>query len=319
MQAASEAYLVGPPAWLSTRLRESAQQTQVLANDGKLDEAAEVMRALYAAFVEAQPAGHRFHKGWPLHNLGIVYLRLDDRINARRAFMCAFAEDAISRAEEAPARYDELDRPAAEMLLTIFQTPLSALAREAARIHDEFAAGRRWREPEEALADIDESTRFGASVGREIPPVGWRTVGDFGSRWVDRVFVAGQYKDHLPKLTAIRNRLWARGLDGVLVADFPSTPAMSMERKSLRILAECRRAVFEMSTLGSQVIELNRCRDFDIDRPLVIFHKDADKLNSFNRTDAKRLGGVVMTYTDTDDMLAKLDQWLRSDRRASNR
>src|SRR5262245_58464786 len=76
--------------------------------------------ALNTTMVELQPAGRRFHKGLPLHNMGLARLLGQQPEEALEYTLDAFAEDALSAGDERLPQGEEFTRPAAQNLLAVF-------------------------------------------------------------------------------------------------------------------------------------------------------------------------------------------------------
>ncbi len=80
------------------------------------DDAFEVFRWVFEQLIRAQPENGRFHKGSPLHNMAVARLQGGYLAQGLKWTLMAFIEDALSRAEESPSHWDELQRPAANLL-----------------------------------------------------------------------------------------------------------------------------------------------------------------------------------------------------------
>lgn len=98
------------------------------------------------------------------------------------------------------------------------------------------------------------------------------TFGERGTR-EDHVFIGGQY-DFMPTLRSIQ-----RFLERVSTPETPFTPIIPYDFESielsdvidedLRILNQCRHAIFDLSDLGGQLIEMEEARKKNIDTLLV--------------------------------------------------
>ena len=86
-----------------------------------------------------------------------------------------------------------------------------------------------------------------------------------------------------------------------------------LHQASLRILRDCRRAIFEMSYRGAQNVEYDRLLDYELVQPLVVVEQGAEQLNSFEREIATRMGAKVGMYSDQSELLRLVDAWLGSD------
>lgn len=102
-------YLVDrPPPEVEGGLREAFSKAGGLLAEGNIEAAYSAVEAFYRFMVDTQPKGHRYHKGWPLHQMGMFRLQQDRLDEARDLFLLAFVEDALSRGEESPGKFDEI-------------------------------------------------------------------------------------------------------------------------------------------------------------------------------------------------------------------
>lgn len=97
--------------------------------------------------------------------------------------------------------------------------------------------------PEEA----SEETKFVV----DTPP------GDFGTR----VFIGGNYKSG-SVLDLIKGAVAACGYQPIIVAEF-AIPEAAIRDYSLRLLRQCKFAIFEVTTDGGYMIEMERAIDYD--------------------------------------------------------
>lgn len=195
------------------------------------DDAFEIFSRLYEEMLQAQPEGRRYHKGLPLHNMGLTRLLGNRGEEGLHFTLLAFIEDALSRGEESPQIHDELARPAAQNLVYVFNLPGRFLGNWSLRLRDAQRTGALYSDPEVAFAEVPPEPDIlpvpaeePVAIGRpstggaeaharpveeeegappEVPPSAasgpriaeapprWRIPGLFGTRWEDRVFVAG--------------------------------------------------------------------------------------------------------------------------------
>jgi hypothetical protein len=274
----------------------------------QFEKAAELSTQLYQLMLEAQPAHRRYHKGWPLHNLGLALALTNRGIEAANTFLLAFVEDAISRAEESPIKMDELDRPAARVLAAGLTQ--SELADRATRIRAAYLAGEReiLRDPAIAVEKLDLTPppNLAIAILRQQ-----RIVGQFESKWEQRVFVAGYY-GHIAALNEIRAEVKALGFDPVLTLDF-EVPDELGHHHSLMLLHECRQAIFELTQEAGQLMELERTRDYEIGPILAVFQGTSEhqkQLSGMTSALLGRLGISPLPYSSTEELRRIVRDWL---------
>jgi hypothetical protein len=280
--------LISPlPSPAAQEFNESRSWARDAYQSGHLPDAIAEMTRAYDRLVSQQPDGHRYHKGFPLYQLGLWALEAHDIKSARNHILAAFVEDSLSRGEESPQDWDELGRPAALSLVQTFSIPGLQLIDLAARLRKAQAEGSLFRTPGEALEAVPLATppsspaeataaRLLAPEPEPFAPV-WRELGDFGTPLGRRVFIGGSYSDHLaPALRTARDEARACGWDGVLVAEFNAPAEMNNRTKSLICLMSCRRAIFELSESGGHLVEFDKLMDFDIRQVLVVYNAEVD-------------------------------------------
>lgn len=141
------------------------------------DDAFEVFRWVFEQLIRAQPENGRFHKGSPLHNMAVARLQGGHPAEGLRWTLLAFIEDALSRAEESPSHWDELQRPAANLLrlLGFGERELYGLAE---RVRARVTEGELVSDPTRVFVDenLDRQVRLladgaGGGVVRAEPEI----------------------------------------------------------------------------------------------------------------------------------------------------
>jgi hypothetical protein len=322
-------FLIEPSPQEVEAVRRTAFETaQALAAEGNVAGAFESIAAAYRTTIQLQPRRKRFHKGWLLHQMGLLRLQQQMDADARAFFLLAFVEDALTRGEGSPDRIDEINAPAALNLIYGFALSGSQILDLAVRLRKRQSSGRFFATPEAALKAVPLEPAVSASslatkTATEIELVRparepeWRRVSDFGVPWEDRVFVGGRYDTHFATLRVIRDEIRRNGLDGVLVAEFKGGRGMTTRNKSLTLLKACRRAVFELSKAGGQLVEFDRVLDFEIDEVLVVYRRGEDKveISSMSSSLFGRISVQLSDYKDTAGLQTVVRTWLRKRRR----
>ena len=133
-------------------------------------------RAAYKGLLNGQPPGQRFHKGLPLHNMGLARV-LGNRPRAGLQYTAlAFLEDAISKADEGAPGFPELDGPAAHNLVYAFALPPRLLAEAAHAVRQFTARGELFQDPSPlaALLGLTDLWSGEQAVKADQPRIGER-------------------------------------------------------------------------------------------------------------------------------------------------
>lgn len=274
--------------------------------------AARALLEAYEALKASQPAGQRFHKGYPLHNLGVAHLlarnlaapesQLSDWQAARRYTYLAFIEDALS-APLTPGA--ELGTPASSNLTSIFGATAGQLSVIAGASRDwALAHLGMLHDPQQ----IYERMAVDSAPDQGVPPISSeRYPGQFASDWSRRVFVGGPYRTHIAELNIIAS--WCRQMDydPVVVMEF-AIPESKIHHHSLMLLHECRLAIFDVTTEAGQLMELERTRDYDITPLVVSQHGTPSQMV----TDLNRLRLTPKQYNTHAELEAHVRDYLRS-------
>jgi hypothetical protein len=312
------------PTQLGVRFLELQRRAVAPRPDQDIEAAFVASEEAYRLLVDAQPPLHRYHKGWPLHNMGMIRLYQGRLGEAQNYVLDAFVEDALSRGEESPGKFDETARPAALNLVFLFDVPGRVVVDLARRLRLRQAEGRFYPEPRAALLDEPlEQPLSGpaaeAAATLEAPPSSreseWRRVAEFGVPWEDRVFVGGSYLHNFSTIRIIRDEVRRNGLDGVLVAEFKTPSGMSTRNKSLTLLRGCRRAIFEFSAAGGQLVEFDQLLNNETEKALVVFNEateDPVRISAMTRSLYGRVDVTETGYSDVADLRRIVEEWLRT-------
>ena len=312
------------PDVVRTQFDESRDYARREYLAGRVDQAVAELTIAYERLVSQQPAGHRYHKGEPLYQLGLWALEKREGEEARHRIQAAFIEDVLSRGEESPELWDELGRPAALTLASRFGLG-SRLLDFTRRLREAQASGRLFLEPDEALEAVPieasaetPSERDAAPFVADDPevfPFEWRELGSFGTPLERRVFIGGSYADDsvLSVLTVARDEARRCGWDGVLVAEFKAPEGTDMRRKSLVCLMSCCRAIFDLSVSGGHQVEFDKLQDFGVRPVLVVYNAQVeDRLRISSLTQARFPDLQVQTqgYRGLSELRQIVREWL---------
>jgi hypothetical protein len=288
-------------------------QGMALANEGLLyardyPGALAGFKSMYTLLLEKQPPDNRYHKGYPLHQIGITLFLSGKQDKALKYFILAFIEDLLSKEEGQEDKAD--DEPASKTLKGAYGIPEVFLAefkrivrtkksrKELVRnpdvIYEEVASGK----PPQQVLQSEEAP----DIGQEE-----RDPGKFESDWEKRVFVGGNYATHISELKKIKRICLDKGYDPVLAKEFKFPPG-KIHHHSLMLLHECDKAIFEVSSEAGQLMEIERLRDYEI-KPLIICQDGAhlskmlEELVSAQDYDIKR-------YGDDDKLVNLVEDYL---------
>lgn len=247
----------------------------------------------------------RFHKGWELHNQGIALLQLDDISDGITKIYLAYVEDALS-AE--PGSEDAIDESPAGQTLRRFGAPEEVLTAIKG-----IARGRKMRGdipliPSAVLAELSlvgtsfERAQASAAEGaKERGTREKRTIEDGLSLPIERrCFVGGHYYGGGPNLEEIKQIVRAEGFDAIMPIDF-EIGEQDIHHRSLLLLHLCSKAVFEVTFPAGQLMELERCRDYNV-KPLLVRNTLRDQDPHVSAMISSMSGYDVRPYSTIDEL-----------------
>lgn len=288
-------------------------QGMALANEGLLytrdyQGALTGFESMYTLLLEKQPSDNRYHKGYPLHQIGITLFLSGTQDKALKYFILAFIEDLLSKEEGQEDKAD--DEPASKTLRGAYGVPEASLA-EFKRIARTKKSRRQLVRNPDVIYEEVASGKPPQQVlqSEEVPAIGQeeREPGKFESDWEKRVFVGGNYATHISELKKIKRICLDKGYDPVLAKEF-KFPLGKIHHHSLMLLHECSKAVFEVSSEAGQLMEIERLRDYEI-KPLIVCQDGAhlskmlEELVSAQDYDIKR-------YGDDDELVNLVEGYL---------
>jgi hypothetical protein len=273
-----------------------------------------LMAEAYEVLAEAQPDGRRLHKGEVLHNWGLVLLTSGDVEGAVRKTLAAFVEDAASLAEESPADYAELTRPAARNLVFVFGLSGPMLAAFGALVRRHVGTGGELRDPE-AFLEIPATQEL---LDSRTPTATTTMMENLKGAIGRAVFVGGGYgNDRInTHLRPMRDHVVGLGYEGVIVADLEAPEDWRSDHKSIALLGLCQFAIFDATDAAGQQVEVYELSDRQLraDRTLIIWDADITERpqlsGGMNLEKLRAYGIEPKPYHGIDDARATIDAWL---------
>lgn len=265
-----------PDRSIPTKIREKYENLTAdgLTNlqSGKYDEAKNLFLKIYKNLLEAQKQEERpIHKGLPLHNLGIALFHLGKPDEAVNYILCAYIEDTLNVAYDLE---DDADRaPAAVVLRDIFYFRLRILREIKNKIQNIKEAGKWYsaRNPETILFEVAKSLGFDPQkLTRECRrlPTRDKPLLGFPESREQRVFIGTNYNQNPIIISIIKEAVFKKGYKPVAAVDFGINKD-TIHDDCLVLLHTCRYAIFDITSPGGQLMELERVHDYNIEVLLV--------------------------------------------------
>lgn len=267
--------------------------------------AARIFQRLYEDLKREQPPEGRFQKGGPLFNRGTSLLYGGERVDSVAPIVLAFIEDCLSEGPSNPSvdtfaaakTLREVVGLPEELLKGIRETVEAMgnpqLIRDPQTVYEEFLKRRG-----KSAKEIEEVAR----VFRKR-----RTYRSFDMDWDKRVFIGGGYRDP-SKLEAIRKIVMIFGYEAVIAMDF-DTPEDEIRHHALMLLHSCKYAIFDMAIEAGQLIEIDRCLDYQI-APLILYPaSDPDEAARITAM-VKVLPFKQLPYRDDAEMTEAIRKYL---------
>lgn len=289
---------------------------------------------------QQQQHKRRFHKGWELHNWGWALIHLGHLEDGITRVFLAYTEDALSaetgqedaidggpagrtlkefgvdsrvleaikaaarqRKQEArvPFTPDELSGPA---ITALAQQGIATLR----QIVIEPATQSRLSTAEPQLAFLQLVPESVTEKAKEEEKARQkRTIEGLEHPHERRCFIGGNY--HAGRnLELIRQLVCKEGFDAVVAKDF-EIKSHDVHHRSLLLLHLCSKAIFEVSDPAGQLMELERCRDFDV-KPLVLRQVMEGDDPQVSAMISSMTGMEVQPYTLPEDLSELIKKYL---------
>lgn len=252
------------PPELDQRFEGMRLANESLMFSQRYDEARKGFQAIYDMLLEEQPTGARYHKGYPLHQIGMTFLLAGKAPDALQYFILAYIEDLLLQEKGAEDKADKM--PASKNLRGVYKVPESALGQLKDIVRHRKKMGELVRDPNiifNELARRQPVTEVAKPT--ETPDVSEekRKPGKFESDWERRVFIGGSYLKHYSEINQIKKVCKELGYDPVIAFEF-ETPDDKIHHHALMLLHECSKAIFEVTEHVGQLMEIERLRDYQV-------------------------------------------------------
>jgi hypothetical protein len=301
------------PPELDQKFQGMALTNESLMLSRKYDAARQGFEELYQLLCGEQTPDDRYHKGYPLHQMGTSLVLSGKPQDALYYFILAYIEDLLSQDEGQEDLADQM--PAGRTLQQGYKVQTGALTELKKIAQEKKKMGRIVHDPNDIFNEMargkssQEVTR-----PRQAPQVSVerRLPGQFDSVWERRVFVGGNYRDQLAILNEIKTLVKSLGYDPVLALDFEIPEGMT-HHHSLMLLHECSRAIFEISSEAGQLMEIERLRDYHMS-PLIIYQSgtsnEPPRVSQMLRALLASLGFEPKAYSTVEELRKAVKDYL---------
>jgi len=263
----------------------------------------------YRSLLDIQIQERRgIHKGSILYNLGIAVLGRNQenaQIQSLDNILLAYIEDTINTEYDFE---DDADRaPAGRFLIDGFVIQLRLL-REIKRISRDLKNNAdNWLHAYDPQVILNEALQFvGVDTNNLIELCQRRDINlgpvplGFPQPVDRRVFIGLNYDTFTHLIPEIRLAVIQRNYVPILVRDVIIPPTVNVHDVSLLLLHTCRYAVFDITDLAGQLMELERARDYNI--KVLIIRSDPVGHPPHISGMINSLGYPIQTYQDMADL-----------------
>jgi tetratricopeptide (TPR) repeat protein len=282
-----------------------------LAAGKKYDEALDAYRDLYELLNREQPSDKRYHKGYPLHNMGYILLRQGKAPEALHYFVLAYIEDLLS---ETKGEENKADNTAAGRVLHQVYTIKDEFFKSLQNIIlSKKESGSIVKDPERILTEFVQIPKPKISDiafwYSKPPPLKKRFPGMFEKVWEMRVFIGGSYKELLV-MSEIKKYVSQKGYEPVVALDF-EIPEDLVHHHSLMLLHECKYAIFDLSQEAGQLMEIERVRDYDV-KTLAVYQAigGEPKITEMLKALLNTMSIPIKSYRDSPELGSHIDSFL---------
>lgn len=301
-----------------TEFDEMAKAYSYLIHTHKYDEALGVVQNLHTRMIDWQEkSGRRLHKGYPIHNIGYTLYLMNKTEEAPRYFLLAYIEDLLS-ADNA----DEADlTPAGRTLIQGYKYDPGFIQLLKDITNGLKKSNKYPPHPEmildEAIKEFVPRTRveFKTTLGLiTVPPKAVkerpiRTFRNFDSEWEDRVFIGGS-GGLIVEFNQIRNIVKQLGYDPIVAVEFDMPKEMTVYRKCLLLLHNCKFAIFDLTEQKGQLLEVERTTDYGVKTLLVWQRYKDDTITQMLKSSLHERGFKADTYENFDELEGIIGKFL---------
>lgn len=289
------------PKELQREYDNTARIYEGTIHSGHYREALIIAKSLYRKMLDWQKANNkRYHKGYPLHNIGYALYLQNENKEALKYFILAYIEDLLSadRPEEAYAT------PAGQTLLLGYTLNPEILVSFKKKVNELKKVNRIPNKPEEVLSELWKTEfDYKKSVEAETQKPKKHTQREFPkieTEWDKRVFIGGSGAAIINKIRDIVNEL--DNYDPIVVIDFNKPDDVTVYQKCLTLLQRCKYAIFDLSLPGGQIIEIERAPDYCV-KILAVCQADKEhNITEVLKSCLKDRNIEYRTYTDFSEL-----------------
>lgn len=270
---------------------------------GNYENAVGIFQKIYDLLLKTQKEEDRpIHKGLPLHNLGIALFYLKKLDEALYNILLAYVEDTLNVDYDFE---DEADRaPAATALRDVFYFNLRIL-REIKTISSEIKKSGKWdkvRDPENILIEAAKRLKFDpkklTKECKHLPTIGKPLIG-FPQPREKRVFIGTNYDKNPAVIPVIKEAVVSKNYIPIVAADYGINPDTTHD-DCLVLMHTCKYAIFDITSPGGQLMELERAHDYKVE--VLLVRQSMDPANLRIPPMIKSLGYNVEGYRDYRDL-----------------
>lgn len=289
------------PEELQKELDDLARKYSICIHTQEYDSALNIITDLRNKMLAwQQEYGQRFHKGYPIHNIGYTLHLQNKHEEAIKYFVLAYIEDLLSadRPEEADAT------PAGQTLLLGYKLSPELLKPLKRTVIELKKQGRIPLKPEEVIQELQKlKPDFEEDIeDKTVKPKERRrrkfTI--FDSDWETRVFIGGSVDAIINQMRDTVEKIG--GYDPVVATDFNMPRGMTVYHKCLALLHSCKYAIFDLSIQGGQLIEIERAPDYGV-KTLVVWSRDKEQhITEVLKSCLKVRGIEYRSYTEFPEL-----------------
>lgn len=268
-----------------------------------------IWKKLYKEVLSRQSEERRFHKGGEVHNMGISKLVLHSYGEAMKYFMLGFIEDVLSIQDESGNTPEQA--PGALNLKNLFNFDQSDFDLIKEAIADVTRKKGVIQNPEDVIKKLSEYSNFQeiqlkAKKFASVIEWGKYSISRIDGDWEKRVFIGGDYLLRSYIIEVIKPVVLEQGYTPIIAGEF-QTPKELTRRLALLLLHNCKYAIFDISTKGGHLMEIERTFDYET---ITLFVCEDSYMSSVSsmlitvKPNAER-------FNDTDELKEKVREFLK--------
>ena len=291
------------PEQLQREFDDMARKYSICIHTQDYPTALAIIKNLYDKMLAWQEKyQERFHKGYPIHNIGYTLYLQNKHQEARKYFVLAYVEDLLSADIESEAD----STPAGKTLLLSYRVSpefLQPLKQTVIQLKKE---DRIPTKPEEVIRELgkSEAVYYKDLEGTvTVRPKGrrLRKFAEFDSEWGRRVFIGGR-SGLSPIIEIMRDKVERLGCDPVVAIDFDMPGQMTIYHKCLTLLHSCKYAIFDLSEQAGQLLELERAPEYGVQTLVVWPKKKEESVTQMLKSVLDYRGISYNSYDEYEDM-----------------